>query len=53
MTKQQAKNIIDEKIVEYTTYLNHPFGKGYEKQINGIIQGLKEAKKIVSKITKI
>lgn len=52
MTKQEAKEAIDKKIAEYKADLKSPLGWGCEAQINGIITGLKEARKIISKITK-
>ena len=50
MTKREVKEAIDEKIAEYKADLKSPLAWGCEEQINGIIIGLKEAKKIVSKI---
>lgn len=46
----EAKQTIDIKIAEYTKDLKSPLGWGYEDNIRGIISGLKEAKKIISKI---
>lgn len=53
MTKLEVKKAIDEKIAEYKVDLKSPLAVNCEDQINGIIIGLKEARKLVSKITKI
>ena len=50
MTKIEAIQKIDELIKEYQEDLKTPLALGCEKQIGGIIEGLKEAKKIISKI---
>ena len=48
--KQAIKQAIDVKIAEYTKDLKSPLGWGYEDNIRGIIAGLREAKKIISKV---
>ena len=53
MTKQEVKKAIDEKIAKYKSDLKTPLAWGCEMQINGIVEGLKEAKQLVSKITKL
>ena len=53
MTKREVKEAIDEKIAEYKVDLKSPLAEDCKEQINGIIIGLKEARKLVSKITKI
>lgn len=53
MTKQEAKQAIDKLIDNYKSDLKTPLAWGCEDQINGIISGLKEAKKVISKITRI
>lgn len=50
MTKQEVKEAIDKKIAEYKVDLKSTLARGCEDQINGIIMGLKEAKRLVSKI---
>jgi hypothetical protein len=53
MNKIEAKQKIDERIKEYQEDLKTPLAWGCEAQISGIIDGLREAKRIISKITKI
>lgn len=53
MNKIEAEQVIDIKIAEYIEYLKNPLGRDCVEQIRGIISGLREAKRIISKITKI
>ena len=50
MTKVEAKQKINEMIKKYQEDLKTPLAWGCEEQIGGIIDGLREAKKIISKI---
>ena len=52
MKLKEAKQAIDIKIEEYKKDLNSPLGWGCEDNIRGIISGLKEAKKIISRLEK-